>query len=74
MLSSSNDGNSPSATSPSTQSVTRTETSAPISITTLPSANGIGAIGNQVASTSELALDSSVPVACRWCQAMGSSR
>jgi hypothetical protein len=40
----------------------------------VPTANGSGAIGNQVASTSELALESSVPVALRWCHATGSSR
>jgi hypothetical protein len=43
-------------------------------ITIVPAANGSGAIGTKAASTSELALDSRVPVACCWCQAGGSDR
>ena len=54
--------------------MTNSATIAPTSITTVPTANGSGAIGYQAASTSELALDSRVPVACGWCQASGSSR
>ena len=52
----------------------RASTTAPTSITSVPTANGSGAIGYQAASTSELALDSRVPVALRWCQDSGSSR
>ena len=40
----------------------------------VPTANGIGAIGNHSASTSAFALDSRVPVACLRCHAGGSSR
>lgn len=54
--------------------MTNSEPTAPTSITSVPTANGSGAIGYQVASTSELALDSNVPVALRWCQASGRSR
>ncbi len=52
----------------------KSDTIAPTSITNVPTANGSGAIGYQAASTSELALDSSVPVELRWCQDSGSSR
>ena len=57
-----------------TQSVRNSETSAAAIITIVPTANGSGAIGTNAASTSELAFDSSVPVACRWCQAGGRAR
>ena len=73
-LSPNSDGNSATPTSASTQSVANRTTSAMKIITTVPTANGSGAIGTKAASTSELALDSSVPVACRWCQAGGSAR
>jgi hypothetical protein len=67
-------GNSPMPTSASTQSVTSSEMTAPKIMTTLPTANGIGAIGDQAASTSAFALDSSEPVGCWWCQDRGSRR
>jgi hypothetical protein len=50
------------------------ETTAAKIITIVPTANGSGAIGTNAASTSEFALDSSVPVACRWCQDGGRAR
>ena len=74
MLISNSVANTTSPMSPSTQSVTNSATRAPTSITTVPTANGIGAIEYQAASTSEFAFDSRVPVACWRCQAMGSSR
>ena len=43
-------------------------------MTTTPIAIGSGAIGNQIDSTSALALESSCPVGCRWCQDSGSLR
>ena len=43
-------------------------------IATVPTAIGSGAIGPQAASTSELALESSWPVGCRWCHSIGSRR
>ena len=43
-------------------------------IATVPTAIGSGAIGPQAASTSELALESSSPVGCRWCHSIGSER
>ena len=67
-------GNTARPTRASAQSVTNSDATAPTSITRVPTANGSGAIGYQAASTSELALDSSVPVELRWCQASGSSR
>jgi hypothetical protein len=60
--------------SASTQSVTNRATPAMPTMNTTPTANGNGAIGNQVASTSLFAFDSSEPVGWRWCQASGSSR
>ena len=39
-----------------------------------PTAIGSGIITIQVASTSALALDSSWPVGCCWCQRIGSRR
>ena len=67
-------GNTAQLTSARAQSTTNSDTTAPISMTTVPTANGSGAIGYHAASTSAFAFDSSVPVACRWCQASGSSR
>ncbi|GAA3316249.1 hypothetical protein GCM10020219_034640 [Nonomuraea dietziae] len=49
-------------------------TAAVKSITTTPTAIGSGASGAQAASASALALDSSWPVGCWWCQASGSRR
>ena len=43
-------------------------------IASVPTAIGSGAIGAHAASTSALALDSSSPVGCRWCQAIGRVR
>ena len=43
-------------------------------IASVPTAIGSGAIGAQAASTSELALESSSPVGCRWCHDIGSRR
>ena len=60
--------------SASTQSVRNSAVAAMPTMNTTPTANGNGAIGYQVASTSLLALDSSEPVGWRWCQASGSSR
>ena len=67
-------GNSVTPTSASTQSVKNSDTTAAKIITIVPTANGSGAIGTNAASTSEFALDSSVPVACRWCHAGGRAR
>ena len=50
------------------------KTSAPITMTTTPTAIGNGAIGHQAASTSALALESNSPVGCVWCQDMGNRR
>nr|BFE88978.1 hypothetical protein GCM10020093_115790 [Planobispora longispora] len=49
-------------------------TAAVTSMTITPTAIGSGASGAQAASASALALDSSWPVGCRWCQASGSFR
>ena len=43
-------------------------------IARVPTAIGSGAIGAHAASTSELALESSSPVGCCWCQDIGSVR
>ena len=67
-------GKTTEPTSASTGSVTNSRPSVTTSMRTTPTANGNGAIGDQVASTSELALDSSSPVECCWCQENGSCR
>ena len=43
-------------------------------ITTVPSAIGSGMIGDQAASMSEEALESSCPVGWRWCHSIGRER
>jgi hypothetical protein len=67
-------GNSVTPTMASTQSVKNSEATAAMIMKIVPTANGSGAIGTNAASTSEFAFDSSVPVACRWCQDGGSAR
>ena len=57
-----------------TGSVRTIDTMAVTIMTRTPSDIGSGAIGCQDMSTSELALDSSCPVGCRWCQDSGRSR
>ncbi len=61
-------------TSASTGSVANSTPSETTSMNTTPTANGKGAIGYQVASTSLLALLSSSPVGCSWCHDSGSCR
>jgi len=68
------DGKMTEPTSASTGSVVNSSTRVSTSMNTTPTANGNGAIGYHVASTSLLALDSSSPVGCCWCQDSGSSR
>ncbi len=67
-------GNTSSPTSAITTSVSSICTTAITIIATVPTAIGSGAIGAQAASTSELALESSCPVGCRWCHSIGSRR
>ena len=67
-------GKTTEPTSASTGSVTNSRPSVVTSMKMTPTANGNGAIGYQVASTSLLALDSSSPVEWSWCQDSGSSR
>ncbi len=61
-------------TTASTRSVNSICATAITIIATVPTAIGSGAIGAQAASTSELALESSWPVGCCWCQDIGSRR
>jgi hypothetical protein len=67
-------GNTSSPTTAIAMSVNSICTIAITIIARVPTAIGRGAIGAQAASTSELALDSSSPVGCRWCQDIGSER
>ncbi len=67
-------GKTTQPTTARTGSVTNSRPIVTTSISTTPTANGKGAIGDQAASTSLLALLSSSPVGCRWCQEKGSSR
>jgi hypothetical protein len=59
---------------PSAQSVQNSEPSAVTSRTMVAIAYVIVPVGSHEVSTSELALDSSWPVGCDWCQDSGSSR
>ena len=67
-------GKTSSPTIAITRSATNICATAITIIATVPTAIGSGAIGPQAASTSELALDSSSPVGCRWCHSIGRAR